>query len=138
MSTGTAHYPTLRSGRDHLKDVLDAAAEGRPASVTRDQTRVAAVDADRLAYFLARVSPANAEVVAENDGWSIFIPGLPISADGATLDEALDEAVHALRDYAEAWSERLRLAPNHEANWGLVHIVEFSSDDQLKVWLRGE
>lgn len=137
MSTST-HYPTLRSGRDHLKDVLDAAAEGRPASVTRDHTRVAAVDAERLAYFLRRMSPANAELVAENDGWSIFLPGLPIAADGATLDEALDEAVLALRDYAEAWSERLRLAPNHEGNWGLVQIVEFSSDDRLKAWLRGE
>lgn len=137
MSTAT-HYPTLRSGRDHLKDVLDAAAEGRPASVTRDHTRVAVVDAERLAYFLRRMSPANAELVAENDGWSIFLPGLPIAADGATLDEALDEAVLALRDYALAWSERLRLAPNHEGNWGLVQIVEFSSDDRLKAWLRGE
>lgn len=138
MSTATAHYPTLRSGRDHLKDVLDAAAEGRPASVTRDHTRVAAVDADRLAYFLSRVRPANAEVVAENDGWSIFLPGLPIAADGSTLDEALDEAVLALRDYAEAWAERLRLAPNHADNWGLVQIIEFSSDERLRSWLRGE
>jgi len=41
-------------------------------------------------------------VLAENNGWSIFLPGLPISADGATLDEALDGAVLALRDYATA------------------------------------
>ena len=138
MSAATTHFPTLREGRDHLKDVLDAAAEGRPASVTRNRTRVAVVDADRLSYFLSRVRPANAEVVPENDGWSIFIPGLPIAADGSTLDEALDEAVLALRDYAEAWSERLRLAPNHADNWGLVQIIEFSSDERLKAWLRGE
>lgn len=137
MSVAAAHFSTLREGRDHLKDVLDAAAEGRPASVTRDHRRVAAVDADRLAYFLARVRPANAELVAENDGWSIYIPGLPLAADGATLDEALDEMVLALRDYADAWSERLRLAPNHEQNWGLVQIIEFSSDSQLKAWLQG-
>lgn len=137
MST-TAHYPTLRAGREHLKDLLDAAAEGRPASVTRDRMKVAAVDADRLAHYLSRVRPANAEVVAENDGWSIFIPGLPIAADGSTLDEALDEAVLALRDYAEAWSERLRLAPNHADNWGLILIIEYSSDERLKAWLRGE
>jgi hypothetical protein len=137
MSTA-AHYPTLRAGRDHLKDVLDAATEGRPASVTRDQTRIAAVEATRLAHFLAQVRPANAEVVAEDDGWSVFIPGLPIAADGQSLDEALDEAVLALRDYADAWSERLRLASNHADNWALVQIVEFSSDEQLKAWLRGE
>jgi hypothetical protein len=52
MSTAPAHYPTLRAGRDHLKQVLDAAAEGRPASVSRGHTRVAAVDARRLAQFL--------------------------------------------------------------------------------------
>ena len=27
---GAVHYPTLRTGREHLTDVLDAAAEGRP------------------------------------------------------------------------------------------------------------
>lgn len=138
MSVTTAHFPTLRSGRDHLKDVLDAAVEGRPASVTRERTRVAAVDADRLVHLLTQVRPASAELVAENDGWSILLPGLPIAADGATLDEALDEAVLALRDYAEAWTERLRLAPNHQDNWALVQIIEFSSDDQLRAWLRGE
>ena len=56
----------------------------------------------------------------------------------AMLDEALDETVLALRDYADAWSERLRLVPNHADNWDLAHVVEFSSDDQLKVWLRGQ
>ena len=136
--TATVHYSTLREGRDHLKDLLDAAVDGRPASVTRDHIRVAAVDAERLACFLSKVRPANADVTAENGGWTITLPGLPIAADADTLDEALDEAVDALRDYAEAWSARLRLAPNHAENWGLVQIIEFSSDDRLKAWLRGE
>ncbi|MEI6622206.1 MAG: prevent-host-death protein [Actinomycetes bacterium] len=136
--SGTVHYSTLRAGREHLTDVLDAAAEGRPASVSRGKRTFATVDADRLAAYLRLVRPARAEVLAENDGWSVFIPGLPIAADGATLDEALDETVLALRDYADAWSERLRLVPNHADNWDLAHVVEFSSDDQLKVWLRGQ
>lgn len=138
MSVTAAHFATLREGRTHLKDVLDAAAEGRPASVTRGHRRVAAVDADRLAYFLAHVQPANAELVAENDGWGIYLPGLPLAGDGSTLEEALDDMVLALRDYADAWSERLRLAPNHEQNWGLVQIIEFSSDARLKAWLQGQ
>jgi predicted RNase H-like HicB family nuclease len=138
MGISTApHFETIRAGRDHLKDVMDAAEEGRPTSVVRDHTRAAVVDADRLVYFLRRLQPANAEVVAENGGWSIFIPGLPIAADGDTLDEALDEMVDALRDYAEAWADRLRLAPNHSDNWGLVQIITFSSDEQLKYWLQG-
>lgn len=135
---GAVHYPTLRAGRDHLTDVLDAAADGRPSSMSRDKRTFATVDADRLATYLRLVRPARAEVLAENDGWSVFIPGLPIAADGASLDEALDEMVLALRDYAQAWSERLRLVPNHVDNWGLVQVVEFSTDEQLKSWLRGQ
>jgi len=135
---GAVHYPTLRAGRDHLTDVLDAAADGRPSSMSRDKRTFATVDADRLATYLRLVRPARAEVLAENDGWSVFIPGLPIAADGASLDEALDEMVLALRDYAQAWSERLRLVPNHVDNWGLVQVIEFSTDEQLKSWLRGQ
>lgn len=135
--SGTVHYSTVRDGRKHLTDVLDAAADGRPASVSRDSRTFATIDADRFAAYLRLVRPARAEVLAENDGWSVFIPGLPIAADGATLEEALNETVLALRDYADAWSERLRLAPNHADNWGLVHVIEFSSDEQLKDWLRG-
>lgn len=138
MSAAAAHFSTLREGRTHLKEVLDAAVEGRPASVTRDHRRVAAVDADRLADFLAHARPANAELVAENDGWSIYVPGLPLAAEGVSLEKALDEMVLTLRDYADAWSERLRLAPNHEQNWGLVQIIELSSDARLKAWLQGQ
>ena len=135
---GAVHYPTLRTGREHLTDVLDAAAEGRPTSMRRGERTFATVDAARLAGYLRLVRPARAEVVAENNGWSVFIPGLPIAADGASLDEALDETVLALRDYAQAWSQRLRLVPNHAKNWGLIQVVEFSTDDELKEWLRAQ
>jgi hypothetical protein len=128
-------YRNAREARDHFKDLLDAADDGRPATVIRDTRRVAAVDADRLVHFLTSVRPSGAKVVAENDGWSIFIPGLPVAADGATLDEAAVEMVEALRDYADAWSDHLRLAPNHAENWGLVQIVALASDDQLRDWL---
>ncbi|MFJ5957655.1 type II toxin-antitoxin system HicB family antitoxin [Paenarthrobacter sp. NPDC092416] len=136
--SASAHFPTLRSGRAHLKDVLDAAASGRPASISRDDVRIAAVDAARLVEFMAKVRPANAQLVQEAGGWSVFLPGLPTAADGATYDEALDEAVLALRDYADAWNDRLRLAPNHSNNWGLVQMVEAASDERLKAWLVGE
>ncbi|MGW6280388.1 hypothetical protein [Kribbella sp. NPDC055071] len=128
-------YRNAREARDHFKDLLDAADDGRPATVIRDTRRVAAVDADRLVHFLTSVRPSGAQVVAENDGWSIFIPGLPVAADGATLDQAAVEMVDALRDYAEEWSDHLRLAPNHAENWGLVQIVALASDDQLRDWL---
>jgi hypothetical protein len=134
MSSGI-EYRSAREAREHFKEILDAADDGRPATVTRDARRVAAVDADRLVHFLTSVRPAGAEVVAENDSWSLFIPGLPVAADGATLDDAVAEMIDALRDYAEEWVDHLRLAPNHAENWGLVQIVALSSDQQLRDWL---
>jgi Antitoxin of toxin-antitoxin, RelE / RelB, TA system len=128
-------YRSAREAREHFKEILDAADDGRPATVTRDARRVAAVDADRLVHFLTRVRASGAQVVAENDGWSLFIPGLPVAADGATLDEAAEEMIDALRDYAEEWADHLRLAPNHAENWGIVQIVALSSDEQLRDWL---
>ena len=128
-------YPSARAGREHFKALLDAADAGLPATVTRDQRTVAAVDADRLVRFLIDMRPSGVQVVPENDGWSLFIPGLPISADGATLDEAIDEMIDALRDYAEAWTQRLRFAPNHADNWGLVQLVSLATDDQVRAWL---
>lgn len=131
----TVSYGSAREAREHFKELLDAADEGRPATVTRDTRRVAAVDADRLVQFLIRLHPSRAQVVPDGDGWSIVMPGVPVAADGATLQEAVDELIDALRDYAEAWSQRLRLAPNHEDNWGLVQIVTLASDEQLRNWL---
>jgi len=135
VMSSQVEYRSARDAREHFKDILDAADDGRPATVTRDARRVAAVDADRLVHFLTRVRPSGAEVVAENDGWSIFIPGLPVAADGTTLDEATEAMIEALRDYVEEWADHLRLAPNHAENWGLVQIVALSSDEQLRNWL---
>ena len=135
MATATVSYRSAREAREHFKDLLDAADDGRPATVTRDARRVAAVDADRLVHFLTRLHPSGVQAVADADGWSIFLPGVPVAADGATIEEAVDEMIDALRDYAEAWTERLRLAPNHEDNWGLVQIVTLATDEQLRDWL---
>lgn len=135
MATAAANFNSAREAREHFKDLLDAADEGRPATVTRDERRVAAVDADRLVHFLTKMRPSGAKVVADGDGWSMMLPGVPVAADGPTLDDAVEEMIEALRDYAEAWSERLRLAPNHSDNWGLVQIVSLASDDTLRRWL---
>lgn len=131
------HYDSYTDARTHLKDLLDAAERGRVATVRRDARTTAFVDSDRLRYFLASVTPSRAKVLAEDGGWSVFIPGLPVAADGASFDEALDEMIIALREYAEDWQDRLLDAPNHAANWGLVQLVSLSDDDQLREWLVG-
>ncbi|MDQ7906476.1 hypothetical protein RB614_18340 [Phytohabitans sp. ZYX-F-186] len=127
------HHESYTEARKHLKDLLDAAERGRVATVRRDSRTTAFVDRDRLRHLLASVSPSGAQVVAEDGGWSIFIPGLPLAADGPSLDEALDDMILALREYAEDWQERLLDAPN----WGLAQLVSLSDDDQLRDWLVG-
>ena len=135
VTSALVSYPTIRESRSHLKEILDAAQIGCPTIIGRGGRIVAAVDADRLVRFLMDVRPAGVETVTENHGWSLFIPGLPISADGNTLDEACDELIDALRDYADAWVERLRHAPNHSDNWGLVQLISLATDEQLRQWI---
>lgn len=131
------HYESYSDARAHFKDLLDAAERGRVATVRRDSVTTAVVDVERLRHFLASIVPSHAQVVPEAGGWSVFIPGLPVAADGASFDEAVDEMVDALREYAEDWQERLLDAPNHRDNWGLVQLISFSDDQQLHDWLVG-
>lgn len=129
-------YEKVSQARDNFKALLDAAESGRPAVVRRDEHTTAFVDADRLRYFLAKIS-SRATVVNEEGSWWIFLEGLPVSADGVTLDEAVDEMISALREYAEDWQERLSAVPNHADHWGIVQLVSLSTDDQLRQWLAG-
>jgi predicted RNase H-like HicB family nuclease len=134
----SVHYESYTEARAHLKDLLDAAERGCTATVRRDSSLAAVVDAARLRHFLAVVSPVRAQVVAEAGSWSVFLPGIPVSADGVTFDEAISEMVDALREYAGDWQERLRDAPNHRQHWGLVQLINLSDDDQLRDWLIGD
>ncbi|WP_182885576.1 prevent-host-death protein [Microbispora sp. H10885] len=131
------HFASYTEARAKLKELLDAAERGRSATVRRDDRTAAVVDGERLRYFLARICPSNVQVVAEDGGWSAFIPGLPVAADGSTFDEAIDEMIDALREYAEDWQDHLLDAPNHRDNWGLVQMICLSSDEQLREWLIG-
>ena len=131
------HYDSYTDARNNLKSLLDAAENGQVATVRRESATTAVLDAARLRYFLASVVPSRAQVIQEAGGWSVFIPGLPVAADGATFDEALDEMVEALREYAQDWQDRLLHAPNHRENWGLVQLISLSDDDQLREWIVG-
>ncbi|WP_026422463.1 type II toxin-antitoxin system prevent-host-death family antitoxin [Actinokineospora inagensis] len=132
------HLDSYTAARAHLKELLDAAQRGHVATVTRDGVRIALVDVGRMRDLLASIIGSGAEVVAEGGGWSVFIPGLPVAADGATFEEAVGEMVVALREYAEDWQARLSQAPNHRDHWGLVQLVSLSDDHQLRDWLVGD
>jgi hypothetical protein len=88
------------------------------------------VDIERQRLFRIRALP-------ESDGWSVFMPGLPIAADGATFDKAITETIAALREYAEDWQDHLLDAPNHRGNRNLVQLINSSDDEQLRGWLSG-
>ncbi|QYN22785.1 prevent-host-death protein [Amycolatopsis sp. DSM 110486] len=134
MST-SVHYESSSEARKNLKSLFDAAGQGRVATMRRDNDTVAVVDVERLRHFLASVVPSRAEVVSEAGGWSVFIPGLPVAADAETFDDAVADMVGALREYADDWQDHLRDAPNHRDNWGLVQLIELSSDVDLQAWL---
>ncbi len=131
------HYDSYTDARNNLKNLLDAAESGVVATVRRDSSTSAVLDAVRLRHLLASVVPSRAQVVQEADGWSVFIPALPIAADGATFEEAITEMIDALREYADDWQDHLLNAGNHRDNWGLVQLISLSNDDQLREWLGG-
>ncbi|WP_007025458.1 prevent-host-death protein [Saccharomonospora iraqiensis] len=131
------HYDSYTDARAHLKDLLDAAESGRVATIRRDASSVAVVDVGRLRDFLVSLVPSHAQVVAEGGGWSVFIPGLPVAADGTSFDDAITEMIDALREYAEDWHSELLNAENHRDNWGLVQLISLSDDEQLRQWLVG-
>ena len=131
------HYDSYTDARNNLKNLLDAAESGMVATVRRESITTAVLDAARLRYFLASVVPSRAQVLQEAGGWSAFIPGLPVAADGATFEDAITDMIDALRDYAHDWQDHLLNAPNHRDNWGLVQLISLSDDEQLRDWLTG-
>lgn len=78
---------------------------------------------------------ARAEIVAEAGGWSVFFPGLPLAVDAGSFDEAVDEMIRVLREYASDWRERLSKLPDHCGNRGLVQLIELSDDAWPRHWL---
>src|SRR5208283_4093404 len=82
----TLAFDSYSEGRAHFKELLDAAQSGRPALVRRDGSPSAVVDAERLRILLTDSLAVHPSVVAEAEGWSIFVPGVPVAADGASFD----------------------------------------------------
>lgn len=132
------HYDSYTEARNNLKNLLDAAEHRQVATVRRDATLLAVLDAVLLRNLLAATVPSRAQVVQEGNGWSVFIPGLPVAADAASFDEAIAEMIQALREYSEDWQDHLLNSPNHRENWGLVQLIDLSDDDQLREWLVGD
>jgi predicted RNase H-like HicB family nuclease len=122
MTTPTHERRTFgfADARRSFKTILDTSDRGGLSVITRAGSSASVVNTDRLRAFLVRNTPAKVQVVNEDGAWAMFIPGLPLAAEGRTLEEATLDLIDALRDYAEDWEDHLRTAPNHEENWALV------------------
>lgn len=132
-------FLSYTDARKDFKDVLDAVESGRPVGVQRRSRRTALVDADGLRSALAHSRDLPQPVaVAEAGGWTMLIPGAPVAVDGSSFEDATDELVLALREYAEDWVDRLHAVPNHALHWALIQFVALSSDSQLASWIRGD
>jgi hypothetical protein len=129
------HYDSYLDARNHFTEMLDAAERGRVPTVRRDARTMALVDLERLRSLLAAEAPSRARVAQEADGWSVLVPGVPAAADGGTFEEAVDEMIDALREYAEDWQQGPADPPNHANNWSLVQLVGLSDNEQLRDWL---
>jgi predicted RNase H-like HicB family nuclease len=139
MNTSTPtpdrHALSFTDARSSFKDILDTADRGGLTVVERGSGSASVVNTTRLLQYLVRNNPANVQVVNEDGAWAMFVPGLPIAAEGATLNEATADLIEALREYAEDWEDHLQAAPNHAGNWALVQIIDASTDEQLAQWL---
>lgn len=131
------HFDSFSEARSKLRCVLDSAREGLVTTVIRDNQRFVVVAADALAQDLRRLLPSQAVVVAEGGGWAAYIPGVPVHGDADTLDDAIDDLIDGLREYAEDWNDHLHTTPNHAQHRSLVELVELSDDEQLRDWLLG-
>lgn len=132
------HFSSYSQARESLRALLDSAAAGAITTLDRGASRFIVIAAEDHRNALARLIPSRARVVAEGGGWVVLFPEAPVHGDGETFADAIDDAVEALREYAEDWNDRLRFASNHVDYRSLVELVELSTDEQLKDWILAE
>jgi hypothetical protein len=128
---------SFTEARTSFKAILDSSDRGRATTIKRGESSATIVNSEMLLNFLTSKTPANVEVVFEDDAWAMFMPGQPFATEGSTLEEATAEFIVGLREYADDWQDHLQAASNHRDNWALVQIIELSTDAQLTNWLSG-
>ncbi len=120
----------------HITEALTAARDGVPVSVVQDSQRYALVEVDRLLKTFAAASP-RARVVHDGDRWCLFVPGLPVLAEGFTVNDMLDDAIAVLHEYADDWIDGVCGSAGTDTQWNVVQLVSLSTDEQLRGWLVG-
>jgi hypothetical protein len=85
---------------------------------------VVLANASEYRRFLEAQAPFHVEIHPGEESVAAWIRGLPVHAEGDSVDEAIGELAQALVDYASTWEKHLRTAPNHRDNVGYVRRVQ--------------
>ncbi len=133
-------YRTISAARKAIGDIYNTAERHIAVAITReDDAPVAVIRQDHLKKALQALCPLEPQVRFSPDGQvSIWLDGLPVSGQGESFEEAGDELIDSLRDYAKTWVEDLREYPNHKHRWDVVNLVLLSNDDELRAFLFGD
>lgn len=123
------HEYKARDARDHFKDLLDAAESGGVAVINRD-IPVVMVRRDSFDRLVALRAPLDVKAAVSDNQFAFWLEGVPVHAAASDLDAAEDEFLNALIDYADAWFETLRHAPNHAKNGDLALRVASLAGDR--------
>ncbi|MDP1711843.1 MAG: hypothetical protein Q8K86_05240 [Candidatus Nanopelagicaceae bacterium] len=133
-------YRTISAARKAIGEIYNTAERHIAVAITReDDAPVAVIRQDHLKKALQALCPLEPQVRFSPDGQaSIWLDGLPVSGQGESFEEAGDELIDSLRDYAKTWVEDLREYPNHKHRWDVVNLVLLSNDDELRAFLFGD
>ena len=130
-------YSKISAARDAIGSIYSTAHNNMVVSITRENyAPVAVILKENLKEALQALCPIEPKVSFSKSGQvSIWIDGLPISSEGDSFELASDELVRAMRDYAAAWVDELRLYPNHKERWALANLILLSTDEELHAFL---
>lgn len=123
------HQFKAREARDQLKDVLDEAERGGVAVVRREKP-VVLVLRDDVDQLVASKAPLDVESAVTDGQFAFWLEDVPVHAVGADLDDAEEQFLDALVDYADLWYQELRYAPNHARNQCLALRVAMYAGDR--------
>lgn len=117
----------LTEARSQLSQLYSRIRNGGVEVIERNRERdVVLANAAEYRHLLESQAPLHVEVHPGEQSVAAWIRGLPVHAEGHTLDEALDELAVALVDYASTWEKHLRTTPNHSLNVGYVRRVQLA------------
>lgn len=93
------------------------------------------VETEHLRRYLVETCLPNTVRYIEDGVHALVLDGRGFAVEGRNLDEAVEDMIFALREYADDWGDRLSSAPNHQHNWPVAVLTSISTDAQLREWL---